>query len=116
MISPETILRVQAVLILETFTTAVYPPRAVGLSESFGDLAGVLAGGGLIIVRLKECASRCSLDTLRVEKLFANDIRLMRCWSRVSAIRNELWIFNAAGSWQFFEVPADGLREVFRDG
>ncbi|MEN6611625.1 MAG: hypothetical protein ABFC24_12350 [Methanoregulaceae archaeon] len=116
MISAGTILQLQAALILQTFTTAVYTTNTLHLSRSFGDLAGTLMNGSLVIIKLKECALLHGLDTLQAETIFANDIRPMRCWSRVSTIRSELWILNAAGSWQFFEIPGDGIREVFHDG
>lgn len=106
-----TILHLHAIVILQAFAMEVQTANTSGISKVFGDLVGTLPGGRLIIVKLKESAFS-ALTSSDVEKIFAIDLRLMRCWSRTTAVRTELWIRNTQQSWQFFEIIKDDVREV----
>lgn len=108
-------LQVQALLILKNFAVHAYLAHAVNISKTLGDLAGILACGNLLIVKLKETAERTCLSCEQIEKMFERDVLIMRFASPVTAIKKELWVARADGAWQFFEIFPSEIREVRHD-
>lgn len=115
MTSPAGLLEPQAILILRMFAATVMPAKAIGISQKFCDLTGVLPGGTVIGVKLRSSFHPLNSQG-EAEERYRSEIRLMRCCARVRALRMELWIFVCGRSWQFFEITKQGIHQVDHAG
>jgi hypothetical protein len=109
------VLELHALLILKSFATHVLPARAVGLSRSFCDIVGMIQGGTLIGVKLKQSVS-APLTPIEVGTFFKSEISLMKSCCYKKPVRLELWVAFSGGRWQFFEITNEGVREVEHAG
>lgn len=104
-------IEIQALCILKSLAPHILPAHAVGIPKKICDFVAIIPEGTLVCVKLRR-----SLDVMLSRQdataILEPEFHRLKPYRDRGPVRLELWVSIAQGSWQFFEITTEGVREV----
>jgi len=105
------VIEIQALIILKTFATHILPAQVVGLPKAICNFIGIAPSGMLVGIKLEQSVTT-PLTIREARARLEPEFHHMKSFRDRGPVRLELWVSLNKGSWQFFEITEEGVREV----
>jgi hypothetical protein len=104
-------IEIQALCILKTFAIHILPAQIVGIPKKICDFVAIVPGGAIVCIKLKPSIT-LPLSRHAACEILKPEYQKLKSLRDRGPVRLELWVSIAEGSWQFFEINTEGVREV----